>query len=99
MQRSASPTTVEIGTSSEERAVAYLLAHGYHILERNFRCRVGELDIIARDGRELVFVEVRSRRSAHYGSALEAVGSRKQQKVSRVAMLYIAWRRPRFERA
>jgi putative endonuclease len=99
MLDSQGPTTVQAGASSEDRAAAFLLRHGYRIVERNFRCKVGELDIVARDGETLVFVEVRSRRSDQYGSALDAVGVRKQQKVSRVAMLYIAWKRPRFDQA
>ncbi len=93
------PTTIEVGVSSEDRAVDFLQRHGYRIVERNYRCKIGELDIIARDGETLVFVEVRSRRTNIYGSALEAVGPRKQRKVSRVAMQYLSWRRPRFDTA
>jgi putative endonuclease len=92
-------TTIEIGATAEDRAADALYRRGYRIVERNYRCRVGELDIIARDGPTLVFVEVRSRRTGEHGSALDAVGWRKQQKVSRVAALYIAARRPAFESA
>jgi len=91
--------TIEVGATSEERAVDHLLRQGYRIVERNFRCKVGELDVIARDGRTLVFVEVRSRRSAEYGSALEAVHWGKRKKVSRVAQAYLTVRRPHFETA
>jgi putative endonuclease len=90
------PTTIERGATGEERAVELLIRAGLNIVERNYRSRLGELDIIAREGTTLVFVEVRSRRDSTYGSALEAVGWRKQRKVSRVAMQYIMWRRPRF---
>ena len=68
-------------------------------MECNFRCKLGELDIIAREGNTLVFVEVRSRRNADHGSALEAVGPRKQRKVSKVAMAYLAFRKPQFHYA
>jgi putative endonuclease len=93
------PTTIAIGASGEDRAADALYRRGYRIVERNYRCKVGELDIIARDGPALVFVEVRSRRTGEHGSALDAVGWRKQHKVSRTAAFYIAARRPRFETA
>src|SRR5689334_9843647 len=92
-------TTIDVGATSEDRAVDHLVRHGYRIVERNFRCAVGELDVIARDGRTLVFVEVRSRRSAEHGSALQAIGWGKRRKVSRVASAYLMLRRPRFETA
>lgn len=79
----------QIGTQYESMAVQYLTEAGYHILERNFRCRTGEIDIIARDGAYLVFVEVKYRASAACGSALEAVDYRKQQSILRVAQYYM----------
>jgi len=90
------PTKIEVGSAAERRAVELLLRKGYQIVERNYRTKLGELDIVARDGTTLVFVEVRSRHDSTYGSALEAVGWRKQSKVSKVAMQYLAWRKPRF---
>lgn len=93
------PSTLQIGATAEDRAVELLLRHGYRIVERNYRTKLGELDIVARDGATLVFVEVRSRRTSRFGSALEAVGGRKQRQVSRVAAQYLAWRRPRFDEA
>jgi putative endonuclease len=92
-------TTIAIGATGEDRAAHALYRRGYRVVERNYRCKVGELDIVAFDGPTLVFVEVRSRRTGEHGSALEAVGWRKQQKVSRVAAFYIAARRPRFATA
>jgi putative endonuclease len=89
-------TTIEVGASGEDRAVDHLVRAGYRIVERNYRCKLGELDVIARDGGVLVFVEVRSRRSKDFGSALEAVSGHKRKQVTRVAMNYIAYRRPRF---
>ena len=79
----------QVGTQYESMAVQYLTEAGYHILERNFRCRTGEIDIIAKDGAYLVFVEVKYRASAACGSALEAVDYRKQQSILRVAQDYM----------
>ena len=79
----------QVGTQYESMAVQYLTKAGYHILERNFRCRTGEIDIIAKDGAYLVFVEVKYRASAACGSALEAVDYRKQQSILRVAQYYM----------
>ena len=81
-----------LGRASEDRAVAELRRRGYHILERNFRCALGELDIIARDGDTLVFVEVRARSHGRYGQASETVGPRKQRKLIQLATLYLASR-------
>jgi len=91
--------TIEIGATGEDRAVDHLVRNGLRIVERNYRCKVGELDVVARDGNLLVFVEVRSRRSAEYGCALEAVSWHKRRKVTRVAMAYLAARKPRFAEA
>ena len=79
----------QVGTQYESMAVQYLTEAGDHILERNFRCRTGEIDIIAKDGAYLVFVEVKYRASAACGSALEAVDYRKQQSILRVAQYYM----------
>ncbi len=84
------------GQAGEERAVALLTSHGYRVVERNFRCRAGELDIIARDGDALVFVEVRTRADAARGRALETVTAAKQRRVARVAEVYLAARQPAF---
>jgi putative endonuclease len=89
-------TKIEVGATGEDRAADHLVRSGMRIVERNYRCKVGELDIIARDGTTLVFVEVRSRRSAEFGSALDAVTHHKRRKVTRVALAYLAARKPRF---
>jgi putative endonuclease len=99
MHRPPETTTIELGASGEDRAADLLVRHGYVIVERNFRCKAGELDIIALDGATLVFVEVRSRRTTEHGTALDAVGWGKRRQVSRVASLYITWKRPSFESA
>lgn len=79
----------EVGARYEQIAAVYLVDHGYKILERNFRCRSGEIDIIARDKKTVVFVEVKYRASAGYGSPLEAVTRQKQRKIIRVAQWYL----------
>jgi putative endonuclease len=71
-------------------AAAFLRRRGYRIVERNFRCRAGEIDLIARDGDTLVFVEVRARASARFGAAIENVTVAKQRQVARVARWYLA---------
>jgi len=77
------------GRQGEEIASRHLRDQGYVILERNFRCPFGEMDIVARQGEVLVFVEVRSRRSDHFGEPLDSVGPLKQRKLSRIALCYI----------
>lgn len=78
-----------LGSWGEDRAVAYLKRCGLTILERNFRTPVGEVDIIARYGKVLVFAEVKTRRSARFGSPLEAVGPVKQRQIIRAAQWYL----------
>jgi putative endonuclease len=90
-------STVERGGRAERLAVRELERRGYRIVERNFRCHTGELDAVAFDGSCLVFVEIRSRRTDRHGSALEAVGRAKQLQVSRVAAIYLAMRKPKFD--
>ena len=77
-----------VGTSYEKRAGAYLEQQGYEVLEYNFRSRQGEIDIIARDGEYLVFVEVKYRRNAAMGTPFEAVNQKKQRILSRTASYY-----------
>jgi putative endonuclease len=79
----------QIGTEQESRAAAYLQEQGYTIVERNFRCRTGEIDIIAREGEYLCFVEVKYRSGGGCGSPLEAVNYRKQKKILAVARYYM----------
>jgi putative endonuclease len=90
-------STLERGASAEADAVRLLIAAGYRIVERNFRCKAGELDIIARDGDVLVFVEVRSRADGEHGSAAETVRRGKQRRVARVAAHYLAIVEPAFD--
>jgi putative endonuclease len=73
-------------------AAAFLAGAGYRVIERNYRCVFGEIDMVAEEGETLVFVEVKSRRSEAYGEPHLAVGRQKQEKLSRIAMHYLAER-------
>ncbi len=82
---------VETGRRGEEAAAIYLAERGYAIRHRNWRCRSGELDIVAEKDGVLVFVEVRARRAAsRYGTAAESVDARKQRQLHGVAQVYLA---------
>ena len=81
-----------LGRAGEEIAARHLLAQGYAIIERNVALKVGEIDIVARDGDVVVLVEVRARRSTAWGGALESVGPQKQRKLARVARAYLGLR-------
>ncbi len=77
------------GKAGEELAVRYLKKKGYKVLEWNYTCPVGEIDIIAKDKKTIVFVEVKTRRSMSYGSARLAITPRKQRKISMTALYYL----------
>lgn len=79
-----------VGMRYEERAAQYLAENGYRLLARNYRCKRGEIDIIAKDGQYLCFVEVKFRKEGKFGGALGAVNVSKQQKISRTALYYLA---------
>lgn len=85
--------TESIGSRMEEAAAHYLAAAGLHIVESNFRTRCGEIDLVARDGDILVFVEVRYRRSRAFGGAAASVDRRKQQKLLIAANHYLQQKR------
>ena len=77
------------GNNSEEIAVSFLEKNHYLIRERNFSCRIGEIDIIAEENQELVFVEVRSKSYESFGRAIETINRKKQKKIRRVAEYYL----------
>ena len=83
------PNNRQTGAAYEQLAADYLMEQGYEILERNFRCRQGEIDIIAREKAYLCFVEVKFRRGNGCGSPLAAVTERKQKKILQVARYYL----------
>lgn len=78
-----------LGARGEDIAARYLAARGYRIRERNFRCRLGEIDLVAEDGGVLVFVEVKARRSGRFGLPQEAVTPLKQARLRRLAQYYL----------
>ena len=78
-----------LGKNGEEAVAQYLKKNGYQILTKNYRCKLGEIDLIARDGSDLVFIEVKTRSGLGYGSPAAAVTIRKQRQISRVAQCYL----------
>ena len=91
MRRAPRRAAVALGSGGERAAADFLLARGYHVLERNFRCRGGEIDLIALDGGTLVFVEVKVRRTLARGAPIEAVTAVKQARVRRAAQEYLTF--------
>jgi len=77
------------GRYIEQKANEWLKAQGLLLLQKNYRCRLGEIDLVMRDGRTLVFVEVRYRRHIDYGGAVASVDRRKQRKLRRAAAHYL----------
>jgi putative endonuclease len=84
-------TSDGVGAYGERRAVAYLINDaGMRVLDRNWRCAEGELDIVARDGDDLVFVEVKTRRGEGFGAPAEAVIAEKVRRLRRLAAQWLA---------
>ena len=77
------------GQAGEDRAAAWYRARGYEVLARNWRCRDGELDLVVRRGRTLVFVEVKARRTDRFGIPAEAVTPTKQRRLRTLAGRYL----------
>jgi putative endonuclease len=77
------------GKNNEYLAATYLKRQGYLIIEQNYRTRMGEIDIIAKDNETIAFVEVKSRSSAAFGSPKHAVTLQKKRKISKVALQYL----------
>lgn len=91
-----------LGARGEELAARFLRDAGMEIVARNWRCRYGELDLIAREVTTTVFVEVKTRRGLAYGTPAEAVTVSKRQRIRRLALLWLAeqdgpWRHIRFD--
>ncbi|MDA8130507.1 MAG: YraN family protein [Elusimicrobia bacterium] len=85
------------GAEAEERAAAFLRGAGYEILERNWSCPMGELDIVARKDGVVVFAEVRARSGTGYGLPAETVGAAKRARIIKAAMAWLKARRPEAE--
>jgi len=96
-------STHESGAAAEKAACAFLEARGAQVVGRNFRARGGEIDIVAREGDVLVFVEVRFREGEEFGAPEETVGFAKRRKIAAAARDYIgrippgSWREARFD--
>jgi putative endonuclease len=82
-----------VATLGEEAAAQYLHRAGYAILARNYRCPAGEIDIVAQDGPQLVFVEVRTRSSRRFGTPEESITRTKRAKMAECAYAYLAEQR------
>ncbi len=85
-----SEAQINLGKQGEELAASYLKNLGFSLIERNYRQKTGEIDIIARDGDCLVFVEVKTRKGLLFGQPFEAVSTQKQGQLSRVALDYLS---------
>jgi len=83
-------TRAQLGKIAEDAAARYLQVHGYAILARNWRCALGEIDIVARQGKELVFVEVKGRTSDELARPSDQVNARKQGRIAALARAYLA---------
>lgn len=79
----------ELGYQGEAIAVDYLKAYGFKIVERNFRCKLGEIDIIARKRGDIYFVEVKARKGSRFGTPLESITLAKQRQIARIAKFFL----------
>ncbi len=79
----------ELGNIGEDVACKYIEKIGYNVLERNFKCRQGEIDIIAKNKNEIVFIEVKTRRNKKYGSGIDAVDLIKQRHIYKSSEYYL----------
>jgi len=85
MQRSKK----QIGDKGEDIAFDFLINKGYEVIQRNYRCRFGEIDIIAEHNGIIIFIEVKTRHTASFGMPQEAITHSKIQKISKTAVLYV----------
>lgn len=79
----------KLGAKVERAVKEYLLQHGFKILEMNYRCKQGEIDIVAREDMYYVFIEVKYRNTLKYGMPYEAVGTAKQKRICKAAQYYL----------
>lgn len=79
----------QTGQAGEDAALAYLLARGLALVDRNFRCRAGEIDLIMRDGDALVFIEVRKRSRRDFGGAVASITYAKQRRLVKTAQIFL----------
>ncbi len=81
--------TDSLGTNGEKRAEVYLRRRGYRIVEKNYRCRLGEIDLIAFKDKTIVFCEVKTRNNKEYGEPYESVTRHKQERLRLLAEIYL----------
>lgn len=84
-EKPAKPQSTTIGQNAEDLALQFLQSKGMRLVERNYRCKMGEIDLIMQHKTELVFVEVRYRKHTNFGSGAESIDYRKQQKILKSA--------------
>jgi putative endonuclease len=89
--------TQTLGQYGEESASKYLQDKGYKILDKNFRNKLGEIDLVAQQGNTICFIEVKTRKNAVYGAPFEAVHSTKQHKMVKVALSYLKYKFQRID--
>ena len=82
------------GLRFEDQARDYLLAHGLLLLESNYRCRCGEIDLIMQEGETVCFVEVKYRKSLNFGGAADSIPLSKQRKIIKTTLFYLATHKP-----
>ncbi|MFH0986008.1 MAG: YraN family protein [Candidatus Omnitrophota bacterium] len=87
------PFRISLGDRGETAACNFLKEKGYEILEKNYRCKLGEIDVIARRAGRLAFIEIKTRTSDRFGMPQEAVGLRKQEKIFKIAAWYLKEKR------
>ena len=92
-------TKILTGKEGEKIAASFLKENGYRIIETNFRCVLGEIDIVAKENGELVFIEVKTRKSEKLGYPEQSVGIKKQKKISQLALCYLQKRKPKEAKA
>ena len=80
---------IELGQMGEKLACIELTRMGYKIVTQNYRCKIGEIDVIAEDGETLVFIEIKTRNKAETSVVKEAVNIRKQRRIAKVALVYM----------
>jgi putative endonuclease len=83
------PFRLSLGVRGEMAACDFLRVQGYQIVEKNYKCKLGEIDLIARRSGRLAFIEVKTRTSDHFGMPQEAVGLKKQEKIFKLAQWYL----------
>ncbi|MFJ2505984.1 YraN family protein [Microbacterium sp. NPDC087592] len=80
----------DLGRAGEERAAQHLIGSGYAVIDRNWRCSQGEIDIVAAVGDQLAMIEVKTRRTAAFGHPFEAVDQRKRRRLWQLAQAWLA---------